>query len=871
MQWLFTNNDAVAEIPRRTAKLARSPIGESNPRECPRTCGRETVSGYKFGGRPLVLGAALDISNVAISPRHGILQAVRRGDGSGGCLLLWGPWKKPTGIAANFKRIEELSRKCCCTRPHTILRGQGPGGKAWTAIASPYWPAFAAEWARVCASARACLAEFLPVASHLFGFGVSPADVSVDQLLIDGNFIPSSGTSVFTSAIRVAAGLQPPGRRLPTLLPEGLGPEEHLKVALGLVHPVARPIRLKQHLHHAIENQHTDPAHLINFRAVNVDLFLNLSAILLDDNEKILKFVHRDLLGVLRSKNVALMREVSFVVRAPDSCAVLDLVWGLPMAGWARHCPSLIQRLSEPPRPLEYSLDNLEEHNKSILRSVRSTGHPEADVLAWSKCSKEFESGGLLGPWYDFNEIPFLVFRLLQRFVIPEQHGGQEATVRCIDNALLGGQNSFTATTACHRPCDLDTWIAFIRLVASWFDEPLSAITSDFKSAYRQVTSDPNQANLFVIAMWCCLTRSIVYGAAVSQLFGSGSAPLNFSRYPSWCTWAVSVLFLLPMEQCVDDLLSVERKVTMQSGYRVWRAFAEACGWDVPDSKSPPPQQFLRTLGAMTDLRNYPGAPITLSSAVDRVVSTVQDLEGVLSSRRLQPAFAGKLYGRMQWASAMTFGRFGRAMLRAFSRRQHEAGRSNLNPQIEAACRFWIENLPTVRPREVPVNPERLPLAISYSDGEGGMAGVGVALWRPASETLAGYIRVPSELREMWLTRGSLAEAKDIFQVEAVGPLLVLWNWGHLIKDHLWVHFIDNEGALAALAKGSSSVLSGEVIVGLTHELAAEHGVVGWFDRVDSDSNPIDQLSRGVLQGPWRLVRVRFPPSLRSRIREVCL
>ena len=182
-----------------------------------------------------------------------------------------------------------------------------------------------------------------------------------------------------------------------------------------------------------------------------------------------------------------------------------------------------------------------------------------------------------------------------------------------------------------------------------------------------------------------------------------------------------------------------------------------------------------------------------------------------------------------------------------------------------------IENLPTVRPREVPVNPERLPLAISYSDGEGGMAGVGVALWRPASETLAGYIRVPSDLREMWFTRGSLAEAKDIFQVEAVGPLLVLWNWGHLIKDHLWVHFIDNECALAALAKGSSSVLSGEVIVGLTHELAAEHGVVGWFDRVDSDSNPVDQLSRGVLQGPWRLVRVRFPPSLRSRIREVCL
>ena len=108
----------------------------------------------------------------------------------------------------------------------------------------------------------------------------------------------------------------------------------------------------------------------------------------------------------------------------------------------------------------------------------------------------------------------------------------------------------------------------------------------------------------------------------------------------------------------------------------------------------------------------------------------------------------------------------------------------------------------------------------------------------------------------------SLEDARDIFQIEAVGPLLVLWNWGHMIRDHLWVDFIDNEGALAALAKGSSSVMSGEVIVGCTHELAAQYGVIGWFDRVDSASNPVDKLSRGKLDGPWKLVKIRFPPHL---------
>ena len=109
-------------------------------------------------------------------------------------------------------------------------------------------------------------------------------------------------------------------------------------------------------------------------------------------------------------------------------------------------------------------------------------------------------------------------------------------------------------------------------------------------------------------------------------------------------------------------------------------------------------------------------------------------------------------------------------MLRAFSRRQHEPGRSNLNPQIEAACLFWLRNLATVRPREVLVNPDRLPLAISYSDGEGESAGVGVALWLPDGDVLGGYTRVPNALRRIWLQQKSLAEARDIFQIEAVGP-----------------------------------------------------------------------------------------------------
>ena len=85
----------------------------------------------------------------------------------------------------------------------------------------------------------------------------------------------------------------------------------------------------------------------------------------------------------------------------------------------------------------------------------------------------------------------------------------------------------------------------------------------------------------------------------------------------------------------------------------------------------------------MSDLRLFPNGPIKLPITIERVESTASDLERILRTRQLTPGFAGKLHGRMQWASPTSFGRFGRAMLRAFRR--------SLNSRIKAACRFWPE------------------------------------------------------------------------------------------------------------------------------------------------------------------------------------
>ena len=86
--------------------------------------------------------------------------------------------------------------------------------------------------------------------------------------------------------------------------------------------------------------------------------------------------------------------------------------------------------------------------------------------------------------------------------------------------------------------------------------------------------------------------------------------------------------------------------------------------------------------------------------------------------------------------------------------------------------------------------------------------------------------------------------------------------WGKVGAIWKAPNFIDNDLALATLVKGSSSVLSGECITSYTHSKVADIGLWPWFDRVASEDNPVDKLSLGVMDGPWELLSIVFPPEL---------
>ena len=157
---------------------------------------------------------------------------------------------------------------------------------------------------------------------------------------------------------------------------------------------------------------------------------------------------------------------------------------------------------------------------------------------------------------------------------------------------------------------------------------------------------------------------------------------------------------------------------------------------------------------------------------------------------------------------------------------------------------------------------------ISYSDGEGS-GGVGVAVFNHPdhSRPQAGYLLIPQVFRDLWRNIEKKIQGassyEDIFQLEAVGPLMILETWPETLNTCCWIHWIDNAAAQASLISGSSSVYSGDLIAGETWRIISQRRIYPWFERVESKSNPVDGLSRGERPASWDIVKLAFPRGLK--------
>jgi len=333
--------------------------------------------------------------------------------------------------------------------------------------------------------------------------------------------------------------------------------------------------------------------------------------------------------------------------------------------------------------------------------------------------------------------------------------------------------------------------------------------------------------------------------------------------------------------------LGQEPEESVDWAYAMWRIFAILVGWDIPNDKSPMPAPSPRALGAIVNYGNATSTSTTIKLCPLRIKAILSILEEAQTSKCLPPQTSESLHGKLMHASDQLFGLVGRAHTRAFRRRAHEPGRDNLNPQLEASITWWRHHLATSPPREVPLRIGDIPLVVSYGDGEGADGRIGIVL--RATFYTDGLPRVgsaltPAPVRRYWARQRAQScgptspapsdAAKDIQQIEGILPAVILHNFPQ-ISHCLWLHFVDNNGALGGLVKGSASIHSDEVILGYTWSQTAQRRVWAYFDRVDTESNIADIPSRqpvkkmvDLLGMPYQSFRLKFPQELVSAIQS---
>ena len=149
----------------------------------------------------------------------------------------------------------------------------------------------------------------------------------------------------------------------------------------------------------------------------------------------------------------------------------------------------------------------------------------------------------------------------------------------------------------------------------------------------------------------------------------------------------------------MDDCFTGEPVETVQSAFDCIKYVCTVLGFCLEPAKESPPSTEANVLGAKIALSEY---DIEVSLPERKRQTIAAELATVLQRRRLSPADAGKLRGRLGFAQSFLFGKFGRAHLGPFTARQYAIGNATaLNPDLFEVLPWWINMLNCSIPRRL--------------------------------------------------------------------------------------------------------------------------------------------------------------------------
>jgi len=546
----------------------------------------------------------------------------------------------------------------------------------------------------------------------------------------------------------------------------------------------------------------------------------------------------------------------------------------------------------------------MDDHSDDIYKNTieeRDLGFCEGPFTSEAAVTEYFKSIDLEDPdrW-----IP------LRRFGVP-----QKGKIRGVDDAAENDVNATSSRSEKLVISSVDTIVAMIRkwitVAAKEQGLDLGAWAMDEFKAYRQIPIEPDQRRMAVVAVVNPDKNKdtdrpepkLEFFVMNGHCFGYTNAVYNYNRRPRALNEALVKEFKIATDFYYDDRWGIEPTKTIQSSFETVEAVSRMIGIMMQNEKAqgPPTIWNKDEEDQWTEIPNpncKPGRawkdPELLGVGFDldglqvkikdgRRVDLRAEIEDILKRRTLSPGQAAKLKGRLFFLTCSLFGRIGRAFMRPLSERQFEFAPKTsrdwnkpheINEAIEDALKSWLQILDKGRPRVIrQIRPGPADV-VCFTDGfapenkdelekKPRVGAVMAAWWRKSPVGISKV--VPENMIKTWIPRKN-----QIALIELFGAVLFVAHFGPEIAGKRIILLVDSESALDALIKGQSKFSDVIRLVKVFWEFVAEFHLDIYLDRVSTDANPSDGLSRGKIKDAkdllWEIEEARFGERLeRSR------
>lgn len=544
---------------------------------------------------------------------------------------------------------------------------------------------------------------------------------------------------------------------------------------------------------------------------------------------------------VLANKRLLLFGELLAEAGSKDSALVEDMCRGFDLTGKLPASNHFSQKFRPAALPTEALRSVADRARSALLATVKSSGDPAVDEGVLRATQKEKELDLLHGP-VDVSTIPSGA-TLTRRFGVM-----QKDKVRPIDDykaSLVNSAVTQVEVVTLHGIDHIACLCASLMASAQRNGTQMQLVSKcwDLAAAYKQIplSDDAYETDSYIVIFNPSTGGPEVYRQAVLP-FGSIASVTAFLRCALGIWHIGSSLLKLAWTSYFDDFLSITPACLDRHTELCVSTLFQLLGWKLSADKLVPYSQCCKVLGVEVDLSRSVSGHVEIKNTESRQSELISCMKEILATGVLSRTEGERLRGRLQFASNQLFGRRFRNCLKDLNTHVSRGFRL-LSDELRGSFELMVELLTANAPRRVDVNfMDWVHIYVDAAFEPSGYSGIGGMILSADGECLGCF---SEEVPPLLIERLKKEDQKTvIFELEGLAIAAALHCFGNVARGKRVVVFTDNQSAQSCMVKCKSNNHHMNLIVRSVCSAEESLGLVTWIERVPSQSNPADELSR---------------------------